>query len=243
MLEYAKSYNIRHRRTGARSVPLLKRCRVSPVIRKDNRLFNIYMQIELSDHFNFKKLMRFIMPSMLMMVVVSIYGVIDGFFVSNYVGKTAFAALNLVIPFSMILGGTGFMIGTGGTALVSKVQGEGDKEKADRYFTMLIIFAAALGVVLTAAGVAVMRPVSYLLGATEDMIEYCVLYGRVLIAFNAFFMLQNIFQSFLAAAGKPKLGLTVTIIAGCANALLDALFIVVFKWGLAGAALARASGR
>lgn len=201
------------------------------------------MTIQISDHFNYKKLFRFVLPSMFMMIVTSIYGVVDGLFVSNFVGKTAFAAINLVIPFTMILGSTGFMIGTGGTALVSRVIGEDDREKANRYFTMLIIFAIALGIILTAVGIAVMRPVAQLLGATDDMIDDCVIYGDILIAFTTFYILQNIFQSFLAAAEKPKLGFIVTLTAGCANMVLDALFIAVFKWGVVGAAVATGIGQ
>lgn len=201
------------------------------------------MTIQISDTFNYKKLIRFVLPSVFMMIVTSVYGVIDGLFISNFVGKTPFAAINLIMPFSMILGGMGFMIGTGGTALVSKVLGENDREKANRYFTLLIIFGVVLGVVLTAIGIAVMRPVARLLGASEDMLEYSVLYGRIVVGFTTFYMLQNIFQSFLAAAEKPKMGLIVTLIAGCANAALDALFIVVLKWGIVGAAVATGIGQ
>lgn len=178
-----------------------------------------------------------------MMVLTSVYGVVDGLFVSNFAGKTAFAAINLIMPFIMILGGMGFMIGTGGTALVSKIVGENDREKANRTFTMVVIFAVILGVLLTAIGMCVVRPVAYLFGATEDMIEYCVLYGRIIIGFTTFYMLQSLFQSFLAAAEKPKLGLIVTLIAGCTNAVLDALFIAVFRWGIVGAAVATGIGQ
>lgn len=204
------------------------------------------MKIQISDNFTYKKLFRFVLPSIFMMVVTSVYGVIDGLFVSNFVGKTPFAAINLIMPFTMILGGTGFMIGTGGTALVTKVIGEGDREKANRYFTMLIVFAVVAGVALTAVGEAVLEPVARLLGAGKAsgaMIEDCVLYGRIVVGFTLFYMLQNIFQSFLAAAEKPNLGLAVTLIAGCANAALDALFIVGFKWGVAGAAVATGIGQ
>lgn len=180
------------------------------------------MTIQISEHFGYKKLVRFVLPSIFMMIVTSIYGVIDGFFISNFAGKTPFAAINLIIPFSMILGGTGFMIGTGGTALVSKIIGENDREKANRYFTMLIVFAVFLGAVLTVIGIALMRPIAKLLGATGDMMEYCVLYGRIVVGFTTFFMLQNIFQSFLAAAEKPKLGFIVTLVAGCTNAIAGA---------------------
>ncbi|MDE5667048.1 MAG: MATE family efflux transporter [Clostridia bacterium] len=204
------------------------------------------MTIQISEHFNFKKLFMFVLPSIFMMVVTSVYGVVDGLFVSNFVGKTPFAAINLIMPFTMILGGVGFMSGTGGTALVSKIIGENDSEKANRYFTMLIIFAVIFGAVLTATGEAVMHPVAKLLGggrASDEMIDDCVLYGRIVVGFTTFFMLQNIFQSFMSAAEKPKLGLVVTLIAGCTNAALDALFIVVFKWGIIGAAVATGIGQ
>lgn len=194
--------------------------------------------IRLSDHFTYSKLLRFTLPSIVMMVFTSIYGVVDGLFVSNFVGKTAFASVNLVMPFVMILGGMGFMIGTGGTALVSKILGEGDPDTANRTFSMMVLFTLALGIVLSAAGIVFMRPVSRFLGATDAMMDDCVLYGRIVTGFTFTFMLQNVFQSFFIAAEKPKLGLKVTVAAGLANMVLDALFIAVFNWGVAGAAIA-----
>ena len=194
--------------------------------------------IRLSDHFTYSKLLRFTLPSIVMMVFTSIYGVVDGLFVSNFVGKTAFASVNLVMPFVMILGGMGFMIGTGGTALVSKILGEGDPDTANRTFSMMVLFTLALGIVLSAAGIVFMRPVSRFLGATDAMMGDCVLYGRIVTGFTFAFMLQNVFQSFFIAAEKPKLGLKVTVAAGLANMVLDALFIAVFNWGVAGAAIA-----
>ena len=194
--------------------------------------------IRLSDHFSYSKLLRFTLPSIVMMVFTSIYGVVDGLFVSNFVGKTAFASVNLVMPFVMILGGMGFMIGTGGTALVSKILGEGDPDTANRTFSMMVLFTLALGIVLSAAGIVFMRPVSRFLGATDAMMDDCVLYGRIVTGFTFAFMLQNVFQSFFIAAEKPKLGLKVTVAAGLANMMLDALFIAVFNWGVAGAAIA-----
>ncbi len=196
------------------------------------------MKIMLSDHFTYKNLLRFTFPTVIMMVFISVYGVVDGFFVSNYAGKTAFAAINLIMPFVMVLGGMGFMIGTGGTALVSKVMGEGDSERANRLFSEMISFTVIFGAVLSAVGVAVMRPVSVLLGATPEMIDDCVLYGRIVIGFTAAFMLQNVFQSFFIAAEKPKLGLAATVAAGLTNMVLDALFVGGFNWGIAGAAVA-----
>lgn len=196
------------------------------------------MKIKLSDHFTYSKLLRFVFPSIIMMVFTSIYGVVDGLFVSNFAGKTAFASINLVMPFVMILGGIGFMIGTGGTALVSKVLGEGKKEKANEIFTMMIIFTLLLGALLSVIGVISMPWVSKFLGATEEMMADCVLYGRIVTGFTVAFMLQNVFQSFLIAAEKPKLGLLATVLAGITNMVLDAIFIIVFKWGVAGAAIA-----
>ena len=199
--------------------------------------------IRLSDHFSYGRLIRFTMPTIIMMIFTSIYGVVDGLFVSNVVGKTEFAALNFVFPFIMVLGGAGFMIGTGGTALVAQQLGRGNKEKANRYFNMMVCSTVLLGILLAAIGIAVIRPVCVLLGATPEMMEGCVLYGRIVIAFTPAFMLQNVFQSFLTAAEKPKLGLFVTVAAGLTNAALDALFIVGFQWGLAGAALATGIGQ
>ena len=194
--------------------------------------------IQLSDHFTYRKLLQFVFPSIVMMIFTSIYGVVDGLFVSNYAGKTAFAAINLVMPFIMVLGGIGFMIGTGGTALVSKILGEGDQEKARRYFSMMILFTVLVGLILTVLGVVFMEPVALFLGATPEMLTDCVLYGRIVNAFTAAFMLQNVFQSFLIAAEKPKLGLAATVAAGVTNMVLDALFVAVFHWGIAGAAIA-----
>lgn len=196
------------------------------------------MKIKLSDHFTYSKLLRFVFPSIIMMIFTSIYGVVDGLFVSNFAGKTAFASINLVMPFVMILGGIGFMIGTGGTALVSKVLGEGKKEKANKIFTMMIIFTLLLGTLLSVIGVVSMPWVADFLGATEEMMADCILYGRIVTGFTVAFMLQNVFQSFLIAAEKPKLGLLATVLAGITNMALDAIFIIVFKWGVSGAAIA-----
>lgn len=196
------------------------------------------MNISLSEHFTFKKLLRFCLPSIVMMVFTSIYGVVDGFFVSNYVGKTPFAAINLIMPFLMILGGIGFMIGTGGSALVAKTLGEGKKEAANRYFTMMILLTIGLGAVLTVVGIIFIRPVAILFKASDAMLEDCVVYGKIILAFNVAYMLQNVFQSFLITAEKPKLGLLATVAAGVTNMVLDALFVAVFRWGVTGAALA-----
>lgn len=196
------------------------------------------MKIQLSDHFTYGKLFRFTFPSIIMMVFTSIYSVVDGFFVSNFAGKTAFASINLIMPFLIILGSLGFMIGTGGTALVSRILGEGDEKKANHYFSMLIWLSLLIGIVLAILGVAFMRPVAVLLGATKEMIDDCVLYGRVVIAFLAPYMLQNVFQSFLIAAEKPNLGLAATLAAGITNMVLDAVLVGVLRWGVFGAALA-----
>lgn len=196
------------------------------------------MNIQLSDHFTYKMLLRFVLPSIVMMVFTSIYGVVDGLFVSNFVGKNAFAAVNLVMPFIMIFGGIGFMFGTGGSALVAKTMGEGDKRRANQYFTMMIIATLISGVVISVVGIAYMEPISLFLGADEAMLPDCVLYGRIVIGFNTAYMLQNVFQSFFITAERPKLGLAVTVAAGVTNMVLDALFMAVFHWGVAGAAIA-----
>lgn len=199
------------------------------------------MNIQLSDHFTYKKLIRFVLPSIIMMIFTSIYSVVDGLFVSNFVGKTAFAAINLIMPFLMGLSALGFMIGTGGSAIVAKTLGEGKKERANEYFSLLVYVTAIGGILISAAGFFLIRPVSELLGATGNLADNCVLYGRILFLSLTPFMLQNVFQSFFVTAEKPKLGLYVTIAAGCTNFILDFLFIAVFKWGLAGAAIATAA--
>ena len=196
------------------------------------------MKVQLSDHFTYKKLLRFVLPSVVMMVFTSIYGVVDGLFVSNFAGKTAFAAINLVMPFVMVLCGIGFMIGAGGTALVSKILGEGDRERANRCFSMMVLLTLILGVLLSVVGVLFMRPVARFLGATDGMMDDCVLYGRIVTGFTVTFMLQNVFQSFLIAAEKPHLGLAATVAAGVTNMALDALFVAGFGWGVACAAVA-----
>lgn len=196
------------------------------------------MNIHLSDHFNYKDLIRFTLPSVVMMVLTSVYGVVDGLFVSNFVGKTAFASINLIMPFLMVLGGVGAMLGVGGSALVAKTLGMGEKDKANRYFTMMIYLMGIVGAVFSVIGMVFIEPVSYFFGATENMIDDCVIYGRAVLIFNAPYLMQYSFQSFLVVAERPKLGLVVTVAAGVTNMVLDALFIVVFKWGIVGAALA-----
>lgn len=198
------------------------------------------MTIQLSEHFNYKKLLRFVFPSIIMMIFTSIYGVVDGLFVSNYAGKTAFAAVNLIMPFLMILGALGFMFGTGGSAIVAKTMGEGDTERANRYFSMIVLVTIISGVIITAAGIVLLRPISIMLGAQGQMVEYCVLYGRIIMLAQTAFMLQNVFQSFFVTAEKPHLGLAVTVAAGVTNMILDWLLVAVIPCGIAGAAVATA---
>lgn len=194
------------------------------------------MNISLSEHFNFKKLFRFTMPSIIMMVFTSIYGVVDGLFVSNIVGETAFTAVNFIMPVTMILSAVGFMFGTGGSALVSKTLGEGDRDKANRIFSLVVYTTTAAGVILGALGIALMRVVASALGAEGEMLENSVLYGRIIVGVLPLFMLQMAFQSLFVTAEKPKLGLFVTVLSGVTNMVLDALFVAVFRWGIAGAA-------
>ena len=196
--------------------------------------------IQLSDHFSYTRLLKFVFPSIMMMVFTSIYSIVDGFFVSNYAGSVAFAAVNLAMPLLMILGAFGFMIGTGGTAIVAKTFGLGDAARANKYFSFLVYVTIFAGVVLAALGIIFARPISKLLGAEGEMLEYCVVYCRIVLLGLPFFMLQNVFQSFFVTAEKPKLGLAVIIIAGVTNIVFDALFVAVFSMGLVGAAIATA---
>lgn len=196
------------------------------------------MKIQLSEHFTYKKLIRFTIPTIIMMIFTSIYGVVDGLFVSNCVGSDSFAAVNLIMPVLMILGTIGFMFGTGGSALVSKTIGENDKEKANRYFSMLTYLLIAIGIVLSIVGQIFIKPIASLLGAEGEILKDCVTYSRFILIALVPFMLQNYFQSFLVVAEKPKMGLVISIIAGVTNIILDFLLIYVFKYGVAGAAIA-----
>ena len=198
------------------------------------------MTVSLSDHFTYQKLLRFVAPSILMMIITSIYSIVDGFFVSNFVGKNSFAALNLIFPVIMALAAVGFMIGTGGSALIAKTLGEGKPREANKIFSMLVIVLAAGGAILSGVCIVFLRPISFAVGATDLTIDDCVLYGRVLLAALPFFMLQNSFQSFLATAEKPHFGLRVTVFAGLTNMVLDFLLVYVFPFDLLGAALATA---
>lgn len=196
------------------------------------------MEIKLSDHFTLGRLLRFVLPSIAMMIFTSIYGVVDGFFVSNYVGKTEFAAVNLIMPFPMMLGSFGFMIGTGGSALVAMTMGQGKKKEANEIFSMLIKVLIVVGIMFSLAGIIFTREIAILLGATEDLVEHCVVYGRLLLVGLVPFMLQNVFQTFLVTAEKPNLGLKITIAAGLTNVVLDFLLVGVLRLGLVGAASA-----
>ncbi|MCI8390209.1 MAG: MATE family efflux transporter [Roseburia sp.] len=196
------------------------------------------MRIQISESFSYRKLIRFTIPTITMMIFTSIYSVVDGIFVSNFVGSAPFAALNLIFPAVMMLGAVGFMIGTGGSALVAKTLGEGKSDQANRYFSMLILCVVISGLALTVLGLLTVRRVAMLLGATGTMLEDCVLYGGILLFGNVAFMLQNSFQSFLVVAERPQLGLGISILAGVTNMVSDFLLIYVFRLGLAGAAWA-----
>lgn len=200
------------------------------------------MNIQLSEHFTVSKLLKFVAPSIIMMIFTSIYGVVDGFFVSNFVGKTQFAAVNLIMPFIMAVVTVGFMLGTGGSALVAKTLGEGDESKAKKYFSMIVYTALIGGIILSVISFFLVRPIAVLFGAEGELLEYSVLYAHILVFSLPMFMLQNVFQVFFVTAEKPHLGLYVIISAGVTNMILDFLFIAVFHFGLAGAAVATAIG-
>lgn len=196
------------------------------------------MEINLSEHFTYKKLIKFTLPTIIMMVFTSIYGVVDGIFVSNVVGSDAFSAINLIMPAIMIIGTIGFMIGTGGSAVISKSLGEGNKERANKEFSMLIYLEIILGIVFSVLGIKYLEPIARMLKATDSMIPDCMIYGRILLIGMTAYILQNSFQSFMVVAEKPKFGLAISIISGVINMVLDFLFISVFKYGVAGAAFA-----
>ena len=198
------------------------------------------MNIQLSDHFNYRKLLRITLPCIIMMVFTSIYGVVDGFFVSNFVGKTPFTAVNFIMPFLMILGSAGFMFGTGGGALIAKTIGEGRLEKAKHLFSLIVYTSMVCGVVLAVLGILFLRPLASALGAEGQLLEDSVKYGCIILFAIPAYILQFEFQCLFATAGKPTLGLYVTIAAGFTNMILDALFVAVFQWGLEGAAAATA---
>ena len=201
------------------------------------------MKIRLSDHFNYGKLLRFTLPSIGMMIFTSIYSMVDGFFISNFVGITPFAAINLVFPVIQVLSGVGFMFGTGGSALVSATMGAGDKERANRLFSMVTYVAIAVGIMLAVIGIPMLEMLSLWLGADEAMLPHCVTYGTILLLAMPAFMVQTMLQTFLVTAEKPSIGFGVTVAAGVTNMVLDALFIVVFQWGIVGAALATATAQ
>lgn len=198
------------------------------------------MRVRLSDHFDFRRLLKFTFPSMVMMAFTSLYSVVDGFFVSNFVGKTPFAAVNFIMPVLMILGSVGFMFGSGGSALVSKTMGEGEPDKARKLFSLFIYSTAVCGVIIAVISFIFIRPLAAFMGAEGEMLDNCVLYGRILLLSLPFYMLQFEFQSFFITAERPQMGLVVTVVCGLTNMVLDALFMAVFSWGLVGAAAATA---
>lgn len=195
------------------------------------------MKIQLSDHFDYQRLLRYTIPSIIMMILTSIYSIVDGLFVSNFVGKIPFASLNLMYPFIMAISTIGFMLGTGGSAVVGIALGEGKKEKANQYFSMIIYIVGITGIIISIIVIIFMKDIAYLLGASDQMIEYCTIYGRIIAAGLTAFILQVAFQSFSVVAQKPTLSLKLSIASGLTNVVLDYIFVVVLKWGISGAAL------
>ena len=196
--------------------------------------------IKLSDHFDYKRLLRYCLPSIVMMLFTSIYCIVDGFFVSNFAGKTPFAAVNLIMPLLLVLGCIGFMFGTGGGALIAKIMGERKPDKANEIFTLIIVVSALCGVVLAALGFFLLRPVAKLMGADGELLEQSIIYGRIILLALPFYILQFEFQCLFSTAEKPKLGLYVTVASGVANMVLDALLVAVIPLGVTGAAAATA---
>lgn len=201
------------------------------------------MKQQLSDHFTYKKLIRYALPSVVMTMFISIYGIMDGIFVSNFADKTSFAAISFILPFVSAINAFGYMIGTGGAALIAKTLGEHEREKANQLFSLLIIFTVIIGIVMSAVGLLIMRPVAIIMGASGDLLKKSVLYGGIMISCQTAIMLQTVFQSLLPAAEKPKMGLVLTITAGGVDMLFNALFIIVFRWGIVGAAVSSVIGQ
>ena len=201
------------------------------------------MKIQLSDHFSYGKLLRFTMPSIIMMLFTSIYGVVDGIFVSNYAGKTPFAAINMIMPYIMIFGSVGFMLGTGGTALISKTLGMGDRKKANEIFSMLTVVCIVGGTVIAILSMVFLRPAAVLMGAEGEMLEDCVTYGMIVLPATGAYILQFAYQSYCVAAERANLSLWMTVVSGVSNIVLDWLFVAVFRWGLEGAAIATSAAQ
>ena len=200
-------------------------------------------QIRLSDHFGYKRLLRFTAPAILMMIFTSVYGVVDGFFVSNFVGKTPFAAVNFIMPFLMVVGAFGFMFGAGGSALIAKTLGEGDRDRANRIFSFITYITVISGVAIAVLGIVFLRPIAAFLGADGNMLDDCVIYGRINLAALPFLMIQYAFSALVITAEKPKLGLVVTVASGLTNIIGDALLVALFDGGIVGAAFATAAGQ
>lgn len=201
------------------------------------------MRIQLSDHFSYTRLLRYSLPSIMMTVIVSLYGIMDGLFVSNFAGKTPFAAISLILPFVFAMGSVGFMIGKGSAAIIAKALGEQQQEKANEIFSMIIVFTVLIGIGLTVIGLLIIRPVAVSMGASGALLESSVLYGSIMLSFQAAFMVQTVFQSLFPVAEKPKLGLALTVLSSMADILLNALFIIVFDWGVVGAAVSSIIGQ
>lgn len=200
------------------------------------------MKIQLSDHFTYSRLFKFVLPSIIMMVFTSLYSVVDGLFISNCVGSNALASINIIYPLVTIIASFGFMLGTGGGATISKTLGQGENKKAKEYFSMLILVDIVMGLILSIICIIFIEPIAYLMGANDTLIHDCIIYGRILLVGTTFFMLQNAFQTFFIVAEKPHFGLILTIICGVTNVFLDFLFVYVFQWGIAGAGLATIIG-
>lgn len=204
--------------------------------------------ISLSEHFTYPKIFKIVIGPVLMMIFSSFYSVVDGIFLSAYAGDGAFSGVNLIFPYIMILGGVGFMLGTGGVALVTKTLGEGDKKKANSYFSLVLYFAIALGVIITIVGYFTVEPFARMMASlsssnTDLMIDAAIRYGHTMVLGITLFMLQNIFQSFFSGAEKPLMGFVFIAGAGILNILLDWLFVGVLSMGVEGAAYATIIGQ
>lgn len=199
--------------------------------------------MKLQGHFGYRRILQYCFSPILMMIFTSIYGIVDGFFISNWAGSTAFAAVNLIMPFTFVLGSLGLMFGSGGCALVAKTLGEGEEKRANQYFSMILLVSVICSLILGVIGILFMKDIALLLGADASMLKDSVEYGRTILFFNIMYSTQFFFQPFFSAAGKPGLGFFITVAAGVANMILDWLFVAVFHWGTPGAAIATGIGQ
>lgn len=196
----------------------------------------------IAQEFNLISLLRFVAPTVVMLVFMSLYQMVDAVFVSKFVGENALSALNIVYPFPSIVIAVSIMLATGGSAIIARNMGEGKEKEAKENFSFIVLVGAVIGVAIATAGILFIEPLIYMLGATPSLYDYCYEYLFILVLSVPLSVFQMLFQSFFVTAGKPHLGLTLTVLGGVSNIVLDYVFIVLCGFGVSGAALATSIG-